>query len=446
MVRAADWETAFSVEAAARTRPDGVAVRAAGRDYSFADMARLARDAWREMTPPPVGRPWVFTAGQDVRTIARLYALLEHHVPMLPLSPKLTPRERETVLSAMKAVKTPLPPEAALVMFTSGTTGAAKPVVLTREALLANARAVGEHLRMTADDVWQLSLSPARIGGLGIVTRSLAWRSTVAVAGRYDPQRFAESLERDCVTIASVVPAMLADVLERLPQWRPPERMKAFLVGGSCLPAAVRREAVKRGCPVMATYAMTETASTVAMTPWNERFSPQEVGCEPLPGAEIRLRQGEIEVRGAMTAWGIWGAARHRPGTWLATGDAGEMISGRLVSARRRSDLLISGGEKVLPDEVEHALEGIDGVKEALVLGLPDEKWGVIVAALIVPRTAPVPDSALVAALADKLARYKCPRRVAWVTDLPRTTAGKLRRSTEAAQGAAWTVLHYTTS
>ncbi len=107
--------------------------------------------------------------------------------------------------------------------------------------------------------------------------------------------------------------------------------------------------------------------------------------------------------------------------------------------------MIITGGEKVVPAEVESALESLPGVREALVLGMPDDKWGQIVTALLVSdASAHPPANAIIQGLATRLARWKSPRRIAWVDRLPLTTAGKRNRKPEVLDGLAFDVLHFT--
>lgn len=122
---------------------------------------------------------------------------------------------------------------------------------------------------------------------------------------------------------------------------------------------------------------------------------------------------------------------------WFETGDAGLVNhDGSIRILGRTSDMIITGGEKVVPSEVESALESLPGIREALVVGMPDEKWGQIVTALLVSDTDPHPQSdAIVCGLAARLARWKSPRRIAWVSSLPFTSAGKRSRNPRGSSG-----------
>ncbi len=441
-------ERSLSIDEAARERPEGVCLRIAGHDITFAEAARGARSILNSLVLPPKGRPYVLRAANDVPTLLTFYALLQAGVPMLLLSPKLTEGEAASYLKAASAIKEPLTDEAAVVIFTSGTTGPSKPAVLSRRALAANALAVSRHIHMTEDDVWLLSLSAARVGGLGILTRSLACRSGVALGAKYSAQGFVSELADMRVTIASLVPAMLTDVLDHYPDWEPPKDFRLLLVGGSACPVRLRRAALAHRIPIVTTYAMTETASSVAMSPYEDCLTDNFAADRALTGAEIRLSEkNEVEVRGAMLMNGYWGREAISPGSWHRTGDIADMdADGGLRIKARQSEVLITGGEKVYPAEVELALSEIEGVEAALVAGIPDTKWGVIVGALLVAPegAAPMKSEELARAVREKLASYKCPRRVAWVKDLPKTAEGKPLRKPVIFEGKQLETLHYT--
>lgn len=438
-------EKALSVLEASREAPSALCLRTAERDYTFADMAAAVRDLEKNFEAPEKGRPVLLTAEQDAGTIARIFLYLEKRQPFLLLSPKLTPGERRALCERADRISEPLPEDCAAVIFTSGTTGEPKPCVITRDALYANAVAVGARLKMARGDIWQLSLSPARIGGLGIVTRSLAYRSAVSAGARFDAASFMRVIDRDQVSIASVVPAMLADILEKSGDFSVPPRLRALLVGGTRCPERLWREAVSHSLPLIATYAMTETASTVALSD----ASPDPLGrlplCRPLDGVQMRTEGAEILIKGEMVTPGYWGGEKLSSG-WLRTGDFGKLDGqGRLIFAQRRSDLINTAGEKVMPSEVEAALEKIPGIKKALVFGVADEKWGQIVAAVMVPEVpGAVPgNEALTRAISGLLAAYKSPRLIYWSDSLLRTPGGKPQRDPKAYGGLAFERLHY---
>lgn len=437
--------TAFSIFAAARECPERLCVRAFGRDYTFAEVAECVRQDLKTLELPAAGRPYILKAKSDLETLVRIYALLENRTPMLLLSPKLTEVEVKDFEALADSISAPLPEDAVAVLFTSGTTGRSKPAILTRRSLQANAKGVSSHIDLTPDDVWQLSISPARVGGFGIITRSLYCRSAVALAPVYSAQNYLEAIERDGITIASLVPTMLSDMLDVRPDWRPQAPLRLVLIGGAAFPRSVRKRASLAGVPVVTTYAMTETASTVAMSAMEKRFEADTGGNLPLEGVEMKSLEGELFVRGDMVMAGYWGLEPLAANEWLDTGDRARTLpDGSFEILGRKSDVLVSGGEKVYPDEVQKALESIDGIRQAWVAGLPDEKWGVIVTALLVAENAPIAKDKLVSELKNRLARYKCPRRIAWVEAIPKTKEGKYAVTSSVLRALPLETVHYT--
>lgn len=436
---------AMSVFAWAHACPTHAAVVENGVRISRAALARMVAERMKTIARPPRGRPAFLVPKADLDGLVDLLAHWEARIPAALLSPRLTALEHQTLIAHADAIAEPLPAACAFVVFTSGTTGAPKPAILTRDALASGARAMVRALRMTPDDVFELSLSPARVGGLGIVMRALASGCAVALSPGFSGAGFPAKLARDGVTLASLVPAMLADVLEKNPLWRPAARLRAILIGGAPFPDRLRAEAARRGIPVVTTYGMTETGSTSALSPFENRLSPVPVGEFPLEGAAFRAEGGLLALRGPMLFAGYWGRPAHVRNGWFETGDAGLLnADGSIRILGRTFDMIITGGEKVVPTEVESALESLPGIREALVLGMPDEKWGQIVTALLVSESAAHPPAnAIVQGLAARLARWKSPRRIAWVERLPLTAAGKRNRRPEVLKDLAFDVLHF---
>lgn len=431
---------------AAREVPSRTALIDKGRRYTYAEAAQRVQERAAALVRPARGRPLHFTAQADFDGLVELLALLYARIPAVLISPKLTACEREALQARLNAIAGAPVEDTAFIVLTSGTTGEPKPVMLTRKGLAAGALAAARALHMTGDDCFQLSLSPARVGGLGIVLRTLAVRGTIALAPRFNGTRFVQEIERDGVTLASLVPAMLEDVLEKNPNWQNPGRLRALLLGGAALPDRLRRRAVERGIGIVTTYAMTETGSSVAVSRWEERFSPVGNGQVPLEGVRLRALDARLWVAGPMLFAGYWGRGPVIDDGWFETGDIGRIDeAGRVSVTARASEIILTAGEKVAPVEVETAIESIAGVREALVVGLPDEKWGEIVTALVVWEEGACRDGARLAkALSSRLARYKCPRRLAHVESLPLTPEGKRFRRPEVLRGCTLETLHYT--
>ena len=425
-------KNAFSVLAAAQECPNQVALMTEDRSITFAELAQMVKDRQKTLVHPEPHRPYCLTAQVGLETLIDVYTLLEDQIPFLLLHPSLTPRERDELINRTLTIQSPLPEGAQAILFTSGTTGFPKPAVLTRRALWASAMSNAANCRLTHDDIWLLAMSVARVGGLSIITRSLLARSTVALAGKFTVEGFIRELSRTKATLVSIVPTMLTRLLNEAPEWEVPSTLRALLLGGSSASAQLLKRAQAKHIPVMCTYGMTETASNVVTTPYEDRYNALFGTGTVNQGVEIKIENGFIYVRGPMLMAGYWGQAPLAEDGWFQTGDMGELDDqGRLTVHARRADLIVTGGDNVYPAEVENVLETIPGIKEARVVGLPDEEWGAIVSALLVPEGKPLTPEDCVKAIRPRLSPYKCPRRIAWVSSLPVLSNGKPNRQPE---------------
>ncbi len=330
---------ALSVLAAAREAGDRPALIVDERVLTFAELAALTRERLRTMGPPPAdGAPLPVTGSNTPETAITLYALLEQRRAALLLHPRLTGPERETLLAAARDAG-PLPaPDAAAVMFTSGTTGTPRAAVLTRGALLASARASEANLGWQPDDRWLMCMPIAHVGGLSILTRCLAARRCVALSQGFDAAALPAQLERDRVTLLSLVPTMLARLLDAHPRWRGAPSLRAILLGGAAASPKLLARAAQRGLPLLASYGLTESCAQVCATRYDERFSAlQGDAGEPLPGVRLRVVDGRIQVAGPTMMAGYWGEPPLAPGAWFDTGDLGEIDARERVPGRGRA-------------------------------------------------------------------------------------------------------------
>ncbi len=422
---------ALSIVAAAREAPRSIGLRTDERDYSFAELAQLA--AQRRGAADLQGSapsPFVLDGTSSVDTVATLYALLEQRRSALLLHPKLTAPERGAALRAVERGADSLPRDAAVIVLTSGTTGEPRAVALTRTALAASAAASAANLGWRDDDCWLLAMPIARVGGLSILTRSLIARRAVALAPRFDAAQLPTVVERHHVTLASLVPAMLERVLDAHPHWQPPEFLRAVLIGGDAASPRLLDRAAQRRLPIVITYGCTEACSQVAATPYAQRFAAARCGAgRALEGAELRIVDGHIEVRGPMRMHGYAGEPPLDPEAWFDTGDLGEIDADGFLHVRGRAgERIVTGGENVDPAEVERVLQSYPGLRAAAVFGAPDATWGQIVAAALVAADGKPDERDLAAFIAARLAPHKRPRLICVVPALPLTSAGKLDR------------------
>jgi o-succinylbenzoate---CoA ligase len=369
----------------------------------------------------PPGPEWV-------GLVARLWL---DEVPFLPLDHRLTERERRAIVDRARphfvrhaggdtllADAAPVTPGVAIVMPTSGTAGEPKLVELHRVAVVVAVSRSAQRLGATPDAPWLCPLTPAHIGGLLVLLRGAILGAPVTVHERFDPERLVR--EAEGASFASVVPAMV----RRLVAANVGLDGLTLLVGGDAIDADSADAARARGARLVTTYGLTETCGG---------FTYDGI---PLEGMEVRLdAEGAIQVSGSTVMEdyrldpAATGAAFTTDG-WLRTGDLGAIDDGRLSIHGRADHLIRTGAEKVWPEEVERILAGHPKVGDVAVAGRPDPEWGARVSAYVVPKVIDDPPSLdeLRVHAADHLARFKLPRELSLVNEIPRTPTGKVRR------------------
>jgi o-succinylbenzoate---CoA ligase len=404
------------LERAAALRPDRVAVEAGDGSITYADLLERARAAAGALR---VGGRVAIALPPGIDFAVALHACLLAGSPAMPVDPRLAERERAaTIASAATVVDGPLPAgddaqgfvpgadDAALVVHTSGTTGAPRPVELSYGNVQANAFGSAAVLGLDPDERWLCPLPLAHVGGLMVLLRSAVY-GTTAVLGGLD--RLGD------VTLASLVPTQLARVLAAGAE--PGPRLRAILLGGAGADRALLARAREAGWPVAPTYGLTQACSQVTVA----QPGDLDTAGRPLPGVHVTLApDGEILVEGPTVAGG---------GT-LRTGDLGRIDEhGRLAVIGRKADTIVTGGENVAPAEVEAVLREHPAVADAGVFARPHPEWGEAVTARVVLHSGrgAAPDE-LRAFAAERLARFKVPKTVELADALPRTASGKLMR------------------
>ena len=302
---------------------------------------------------------------------------------------------------------------AALVVFTSGSTGHPKGVRLSLLNLQAAAWASADHLRHDQDDDWLLAMPLHHVGGISIVVRQAFTGGSVTMLPRFEPVEVANAM-RGRVTMVSVVPTMLSRLLE----YGPFSGLRAVLVGGGPIPPGLLEMAVETGMPVLPTYGMTETFGQVATL---RPDAPLAYEAHPLAGVEFRVEpDGRIALRSPQVSSGYVGEP-DRPDPWFVTNDLGELgEDGALRVFGRADTMVVTGGENVSPERVEAVVRQHIGVEDAVVVGVPDSEWGQILVCLHQGG----PDH-LEAWVAERLPSFMVPKRWIRVDALPRTSIGK---------------------
>jgi O-succinylbenzoic acid--CoA ligase len=431
-------------------------------EQTYAELAARAGRARAALSAQGVGQGSrvALRARNDGATVAVIHAILDLGATLVPVHPRLTADEAADLIKHASPTLTlqdedlgavlactnatpPLEPHAPELplaqIYTSGTTGKPKGAVLSRRAFAASAAASAENLGWTPHDRWLLCMPVCHVGGLSILTRAVLARRTVILAPRFDPDAILASVRRDRATLLSVVPTMLAALLDR-DRDNVLAGLRAMLVGGAAAPFGLLEECARRGVPALTTYGLTEACSQVAVQRLASPPRPARGSGHALPGVLLRvldadLGVGRIQVRGPTLMDGYFAGPGHplvRPfdaDGFFDTGDLGEVDEhGTLHVHARRSDLIVTGGENVYPVEVEQRLESLAGVRRALVFGVPDERWGQIVAVAL--ELAPGSEIEAVAVRAHAaLAAHKRPRLACVVDALPLTSSGKLQRA-----------------
>jgi len=330
------------------------------------------------------------------------------------------------------------------IMYTSGTSGRPRGVMLSHGNHRASAEASRAHLGTSADDRWLCALPLHHVGGLSIVMRSVLDGVPLVLLERFDPAAVRAAVRRHRITLLSLVPTMLQRLIQPADANATPlpTSLRCVLVGGAALAPALHARALASGMPVMPTYGLTEAASQVATAALGDTtVAPGCVG-RALPGTQVRIGgadgygRGEVLVAGPTVMAGYFRDPAATAGVlrdgWLHTGDIGRLdAEGRLQIFDRRTDVVITGGENVYPTEVEQVLLEHPAIAEAAVYGVADPEWGRRVQAALVLRAGiELDEVALEQWCRERLAAYKIPRTIVRVAALPRTASGKLRRHT----------------
>ncbi|MBB4361401.1 fatty-acyl-CoA synthase [Bradyrhizobium sp. CIR18] len=333
-----------------------------------------------------------------------------------------------------------------LIVYTSGTTGRPKGAVLRQEALFWNG-VMSQHMHNMSSDDHVLTVLPFfHVGGLNIqTTPALQLGASVTVHARFTPDTALATIEQERPTLTVMVPAIIQAVSEH-PAWAATDlsSLKAVATGSTIVPPHLIERFVARDVPVLQVYGSTETCPIAIYTRLGGDLS--RVGSTGLAGlcCEAKIidqagnelpagTPGEIAVRGPNVFFEYWGNADATRDAlhdgWYRTGDIGLCDADGYFWVRdRKKNLIISGGENVYPAEIERVLLEHPDVSECAVIGRPDPRWDEVPIAYVIRRSGSrLEADELKTHIQTQLARYKVPRDIVFVTDLPRTALGKVQ-------------------
>jgi acyl-CoA synthetase (AMP-forming)/AMP-acid ligase II len=335
----------------------------------------------------------------------------------------------------------------ATINYTSGTTARPKGVQLTHRNNWLNATVFGLHTAITDRDVYLHTLPMFHANGWGMPFGITGVGGRHIVLRKVDGTEILRRVERHGVTIMCAAPAVIAAALDGATAWDGPspgrDRVRIIAAGAPPPTRIIERVLDELGWEFIQIYGLTETSPLVTINrqraewddlPTHDRARNLGRAGAPALGVQVEIdADGEVLTASNHNLEGYWqqpdATAEAQRGHWFHTGDGGHLDDdGYLVISDRKKDVIISGGENVSSIEVEDALMSHDAVKEVAVIGIPDEKWGELVTALVVTDGREITAEELVAHCRSLLAGYKCPKRVDFVAELPRTATGKLQK------------------
>ena len=334
----------------------------------------------------------------------------------------------------------------ATINYTSGTTARPKGVEQTHRSLWLNASTFGWHAGVNERDVYLHTLPMFHCNGWGMVYASLGMGVKQVVLRKVDGAEILRRIDRHGVTFACAAPAVVAAALEAAPEFDPVpgrDRMRVIVAGAPPPTQTIERVEAELGWEFIQIYGLTETAPLMTMnrcrSEWDdlapsERASNLAAAGSPTIGMRVSVdAYGEVLARGNHVLEGYWAQPEATAAAivdgWFHTGDGGTVEGGVVTISDRKKDVIISGGENVSSIEVEDAVFSHPEVAEVAVIGVPSDKWGETVMALVV-RTdgSTLTEEALIAHTRQRLAGYKCPKTIEFREELVRTATGKLQK------------------
>lgn len=335
----------------------------------------------------------------------------------------------------------------ATINYTSGTTARPKGVQLTHRNLWLNSTVFGLHAGINDDDVYLHTLPMFHCNGWGMTYGITGVGGKHIVLRQIDGTEILRRVQQHGVTFLCCAPAVLSTVLDAAQQWDGPipgrDRLRLICAGAPPPSRTIERVMTELGWEFGQIYGLTETSPVLTVNRMRAEWRdlPVEEQAKKLmragaPALGVRLTldaDAEVLAQSNHNLDGYWQqpeeTAKAQAGNWFHTGDGGVIDEeGYLVISDRKKDVIISGGENVTSIEVEDVLTRHPAVREAAVIGIPDDKWGELVTALVVTDGSDVTAEDLIKHCRASLAGYKCPKRIEFRDELPRTATGKLQK------------------
>ncbi len=336
----------------------------------------------------------------------------------------------------------------ATINYTSGTTARPKGVQMTHRSLWTNAAIFGWQATVSDRDVYLHTLPMFHCNGWGHPFTATGVGARHIVLRKIDGAEILRRIERHGVTYLCAAPAVVAAALEAAKTWEGEipgrDRVRIIVAGAPPPTRTIERVREELGWEFIQIYGLTETAPLLTMSRMRQEWDDLEPGEQarllgragaPAVGVRISIDpDGEVLAQANHNLEAYWenpeATANAQADNWFHTGDGGTFEDGYLTIADRKKDVIITGGENVSSIEVEDAFMSHPSVAEVAVIGIPDEKWGELVTALVVldPGADPVTEADLIAHCRQHLAGYKCPKRVEFREELVRTATGKLQK------------------
>ena len=471
-----------------QNNPDRVAIRSEATSLSYAQLERLIQGFAGKLKTAGMktGDRIGVIAGNSVGYVALIFAAYRTGVSLVPISTRLKPDDwidcirrsgcrllfidaKRTAFArssgcdlvildgdeSFEASETTIGEDSsfsrevlldqeASVMFTSGSGGTPKGVILTFGNHYYNALASNENTRLRRDDCWLAVLPFYHVGGMSILFRAAIAGCSVYVMNGFDTDRINRLIDEGTITHISLVPTMLGSLLAVREMRRPPATLRTILLGGGPMSGSMLDDIEKLSLPVLTTYGMTETASQVCALSSTDPVDKMRSSGRPLGNVEIKIvdaggeqacvnRDREIVVRGKTVFKGYLGEdteATFDPDGWFRTGDIGCFDEDGYLHVKGRLDsMFISGGENICPSDIEKAASEFPGVSECVVIAVDDASWGkrpVLFVAKIGESDLGTPE--LRSFLETRLSRIQLPERIIEIDQFPRKSIGKIDR------------------